>query len=124
MKSLDALRASTGFLDDLASSTAMQPYAHLLRDLADPRPATEKIHESIARCAVTPSRLHTARQRVGVVLNKLATSLPSLPLRGIPDRETVRRHLERLDKEKSESGGTFPHRPGISTYASTLASTT
>src|SRR4051812_10559137 len=125
MRSLQLLRESSGFIDELDSSTAVQsalgPWLHLLRDLADPRPSTDKIHDSIARYAVAPSHLHSERERVGRTLQNIEAHLAWLPLSAPPDHKTVRVHLALIDAEKREISSNFPHATAVarSTHAST-----
>ncbi len=93
------LRESTGFIDALENSPAMLPYAHLLRDLYDPRTRAVKIRESVFKALGGLKRDHDERALVGAVLRRLEVELPKLPLRGIPSEPAARKYV-REEKRK------------------------
>ena len=100
MRALDLLRASTGFLDDLAKSTAMSTYAHLLRDLYDPRPRTEKIADAVWQVAAGMMRAdYDEPKLIERTRYKIEESLPLFPLAEIPCDKTLRKLLRARAEE-------------------------
>lgn len=120
MRALDALREQReAFLQALDASTSLTTFAHLLRALVDSRPHSVKVAEAVRVMAQGVPRHIGERERAGVVLAKIEHHLASLPLSGVPDIKTVRRHLEM----KGETAPHFPHGCADTAYASTSPST-
>lgn len=105
--SLQALREQrTAFLQALGQSPAMLPFAHLLRDLLDDRPRPEKNADLIRAAAGALPLTQPLRDLTSTVWRRMVRAGG-----WVPDDETIRGVLRKMqDEKKSEPGRESPTR--------------
>ncbi len=128
-KALSELRALgpafLAALDSTSGSSAMLPFAHLLRALADDRPLPERIEWSVSYVAPLLTRHHSDPKIVQGVRVLLERNAPYLPLAGIPCDKAIAKALKKLDAENylRHFGAEIPDGHFGTFYASTWATT-
>lgn len=124
-RSLGILRQQReAFLGALKHSPGMQPYAHLLRDLVDPRPRAEKIRESVIGAIRAIPLTLEIREIVSAVRKRIVRDLFLLPLSEVPCDALIRRYvaearrnsgtqMQNLGDEVPENGRNAPSKHAI-----------
>lgn len=102
------------------ASTSWTPHLHLLRDLLDTRPRTEKIRSAVLDAMGALPRSRDQHELAGVIERRLQYSLHRLPLVDVPCRTVVRKVIA---EEICNLGGQVTHATRTPPYASTRQST-
>ena len=106
----------------LDASPAMQPFAHELRILLDPRPKQARLDAAIEQY-IGRLTVASTRDQTSAFAGRLAAVLPRTSLERVPCDKVLRERLTAYHEKKRNFAAAIPHEGCELTYRSTIAST-
>jgi hypothetical protein len=111
LKSLDDLRDQRDtVLAVLAATTAASTFLHLVRDILDDRPRSEKIETALRAELGALSTSNRPAEVVDILRKRVGFRLPQYALRDVPSTPTIRRFvLEKMGGQFSPGADSALH---------------